>query len=119
MGACVPLIDDNHATLEMMRLVEESEGYHVKTSLTAFEDVKEVENLHPDVIIVDFKIRERETIWTFLQKLKLTLPNPLLKETTNAESLTYVSGPLLHYPQEAEQKNCAALIYSAAMSPLS
>lgn len=58
-----------------------------------------MENLHPDVISIDFKIRERETTWTFLQKLNLTLPNPLLKETINAERLPYVSGPLLHYPR--------------------
>ena len=70
MGACVLLIDDDHSTLDMMRLVLEGEGYHVTTSLTAFEDVKEVENLHPDVIILDVKIRGRETTWTFLQKLK-------------------------------------------------
>lgn len=72
MGASVLLIDDDHSTLDMMSLVLEGEGYHVKTSLTAFEDVKEVENLHPDVIILDFKIRGRETTWTFLQKLKLS-----------------------------------------------
>jgi CheY-like chemotaxis protein len=108
MGALVLLIDDDHSTLDMMSLVLESEGYHVKTSLTAFEDLKEVENLHPDLIIVDFKIRGRETTWTFLQKLKLFPPTsaiPLflctaaLKDVREQEATLREKGiPVLYKP---------------------
>jgi CheY-like chemotaxis protein len=78
MGARVLLIDDDDSVLEMMSLVLESEGYTVKTSLTAFDDLKDVENLHLDLIILDFKIRGRETTWTFLQKLKLYPPTSII-----------------------------------------
>lgn len=108
MSASILLIDDDESVLEMMRLVLESEGYHVHTSLLVFEDLKEIEQLHLDLIILDFKIRGRENTWTFLQKLKLFPPTsaiPLvlctaaLKDVREQESILREKGiPVLYKP---------------------
>ncbi len=73
--AHILIIDDDQSILEMMRLILEEEGkYHVTTCEIVFEDVGEVERLHPDIILLDFLMQGRQTGWTLLQKLKLHRP---------------------------------------------
>ena len=72
--ARVLLIDDDTTVLEMMRLALQAEGYTVEISLVPFENPRDIEQLQPDLICLDFKFRGRETIWNLLQKLKLYPP---------------------------------------------
>ncbi|GHO48940.1 hypothetical protein [Ktedonospora formicarum] len=46
----------------------------VTLSQILFEDLKEVEHLQPDLILLDLPIGKRQTEWDFLQKLKLHRP---------------------------------------------
>ena len=74
MPSHILIIDDDTSVLEVMRCVLEGEGYQVSTSLCAFEDLKDVEQLHPDLIILDLKMQGRDTGWAFLQKVRLHPP---------------------------------------------
>ena len=78
MGKSTPhilIIDDDPSILEMMRLILEEEGrYRVTTREMVFEEVTEVEQLEPDLILLDFLLHGRQLGWTLLQKLKLHPP---------------------------------------------
>lgn len=72
MAAHILLLDDDTTVLEMMRLALSVEGYQVSTSERVFEDLAEVEQLRPDLIILDWKMRTGPDGGTFLQRLKLS-----------------------------------------------
>lgn len=72
--AHILVVDDDPSILDMIQLLLEQEGYRVTTSPVVLEDLADVEHLQPDLIILDFKMGERESGWTFLQKLKLHRP---------------------------------------------
>jgi len=74
MAPHILIIDDDTSVLEMMDCAVRGEGYRVTTSLIAFEDPQDVEQLHPDLIILDFKMRGKKTGWTFLQRVRLHPP---------------------------------------------
>ena len=73
--AHILVIDDDPSILEMMSLVLEREGgYRVTTTEIVYESVTEIEQLQPDLILLDFLMQGRQTVWTLLQKLKLHRP---------------------------------------------
>jgi CheY-like chemotaxis protein len=78
MGETKPhilIIDDDPSILEVMRLILEEEGkYRITTSEIVFEGVAEVEQLQPDLLLLDFLMQGRRTAWTLLRKLKLHRP---------------------------------------------
>ncbi len=74
MPAHVLVIDDDQSILELFRLILEPEGYQVTLSKSAFEDVQEVDQLKPDLIIMDFKLGRHEDGFLLLQKIKMYRP---------------------------------------------
>ena len=74
MPAHILVIDDDQSILELFRLIFEPEGYKVTLSKSAFEDVQEVEQLKPDLIIMDFKLGRHEDGFLLLQKIKMYRP---------------------------------------------
>jgi CheY-like chemotaxis protein len=61
------IIDDDASTLEMMRMIlEEENRYRVTTTESIFENVTEVERLHPQLILLDFLMQGRQSGWTLL-----------------------------------------------------
>ncbi len=74
MPAHVLVIDDDQSILELFRLILEPEGYQVTLSKSAFEDVQEVEQLKPDLIIMDFTLGRHEDGFLLLQKIKMYRP---------------------------------------------
>jgi CheY-like chemotaxis protein len=66
----IVVVDDDLPTLELMKLVlEAEEGYQVTLSECVFQDLAEVESLHPDLIILDLKMDKGEDGWSFLGRL--------------------------------------------------
>lgn len=108
MSAHILVIDDAHSVLEMMKCALEGEGYRVSAFLSPFSDPKEVEQLQPDLIILDLKLRHRDAAWTFLQQLWLYPPTrniPLflctagLTDVREQESILRKKGiPILYKP---------------------
>ena len=74
MSAHILVIDDDQSILELFRLILEPEGYQVTLSKSAFEDVQEVDQLRPDLIIMDFKLGRHEDGFLLLQKIKMYRP---------------------------------------------
>ena len=73
MAAHILILDDDLPTIEMMRMVLESEGlYQVTTVQTLFEDLSEIEQLRPDLILLDFSFGGHQLGGVYLQKLKQT-----------------------------------------------
>lgn len=54
------VIDDDISLLEMYRYLLEEEGYRVSLSNTTFESARDVERLHPDLLLLDVKINAQE-----------------------------------------------------------
>jgi CheY-like chemotaxis protein len=74
MTSHVLVIDDDPSLLELYQLLLEAEGYRVTTSKTAYEHVSDVENLQPDLILMDMKLGSKENGFLLLQKLRLYRP---------------------------------------------
>ncbi len=74
MPAHILIIDDDQSILELFRLIFEPEGYQVTLTKSAFEDVREVEQLKPDLIIMDFKLGRQADGFLLLQKIKMYRP---------------------------------------------
>ena len=55
MAASILVINDDQSILELFHLILENEGYEVSSSLVVYEDVKDVEQLNPALIILDVK----------------------------------------------------------------
>ena len=74
MASSILVINDEQSILELFQLILEDEGYQVSTSLVVYEDVKDVEKLKPELIILDIRIGYHAEGLTLLQKLKMYPP---------------------------------------------
>ncbi len=74
MPSRILVIDDNQTLLELYGVLLEDEGYGVTLSMTAYEQLADVEALHPDLIILDIKLGYQDDGLLLLQKLRLYRP---------------------------------------------
>src|SRR5436190_19953362 len=74
MASSILVINDDQSILELFHLILDGEGYEVTSSLVVYEDVKDVEQLHPDLIILDVRIGYHAGGLLLLQKLKMYPP---------------------------------------------
>lgn len=71
MAARILVINDTQEILELFHQLLEQEGYEVILSSFPMQRVQEVEQLHPDLIILDFIFGEKKLGWQMLQMLKM------------------------------------------------
>ena len=70
MRSHILVIDDDVSILELIGLIlEEEGGYRVTLSISVFQDLTEVECLHPDMIILDLRLNKGQDGWAFLKRL--------------------------------------------------
>ncbi len=74
MASSILVINDDQSILELFRLILENEGYEVISSFVVYEDVKDVEQLQPALIILDVRIGYHAEGLLLLQKLKMYPP---------------------------------------------
>src|SRR5436853_4787361 len=74
MASSILVVNDDQSILELFHLILENEGYEVKSSFVVYEDMKDVEQLHPDLIILDVKMGYHAEGLLLLQKLKMYPP---------------------------------------------
>jgi len=109
MSPRILVINDDQSLLELFRLVlHEEGGYDVHLSSFPFEEVSEVEQLRPDLIILDFKMGQYNAAWSLLQKLKMYRPTKdipiilctaaLLEVREQQETLREKSIPVIYKP---------------------
>jgi CheY-like chemotaxis protein len=113
MSFTILVIDDDDALLDLFRLLLEEEGYTVVTSKTAFEQMSEVEQLKPHLIILDIMMGRHYEGLLLLEKLRLypptrAIPVILCTAATNVireqeETLQQKGVPILYKPFELEE----------------
>ncbi len=69
--ARILVINDTQELLEMFRLLLEQEGHEVVLSGMPILKVSEVEQIRPDLIILDIIFGDQKTGWQMLQMLKM------------------------------------------------
>lgn len=74
MPARMLVINDDQAILDLYGLLLEGEGYETHLSMIAMEDVRDIEELAPDCIILDLKLGFGRSGLVLLQQLKMYRP---------------------------------------------
>lgn len=64
------VVEDDESLRELFQAILEGEGYHVSLSSSIFEDVAEVERLHPDLVLLDVWVDDVNDGFTMLQMLR-------------------------------------------------
>jgi CheY-like chemotaxis protein len=94
MAKRILIVDDTEDLLELFRLVLEEEGYQVELRSVPFEQAQEIEQIGPDLIILDLLFREEGSGWRMLDLLK--------QEPATAFIPVIVCTAARHYVQEHE-----------------
>lgn len=68
----VLVVNDTQEILELFREILEDEGFDVILSSFGIQEVAEVQEIDPDLIILDFLIGGEALGWQMLQKLRMT-----------------------------------------------
>lgn len=72
MAARILVINDTQEILELFQdLLGEEEGYDVVLFSYAPREMREIEEVHPDLIILDYIFGTEKSGWQTLQKLKM------------------------------------------------
>ena len=114
MAQHILVIDDDEALLEFYQAALEHAGYEVSLSPTVFEDVADVERLHPDLLILDVKLSQADDGLTQLEQLRSYPPTrslPVILCTAAAakptrervEGLRQQGVPVVYKPFEIEK----------------
>lgn len=74
MSKRILVINDDDSILELFQLLLESEGYEVDTSLETIENIRDVEQIKPDLVILDLKMGMQQEGWVMMQKLRMYQP---------------------------------------------
>jgi DNA-binding response OmpR family regulator len=69
MSSRILVINDDQSILDLFDLILKGEGYEVILSRVNYEDVKDIEQLRPDLILLDFKIGNDNIGWLLLQNM--------------------------------------------------
>lgn len=78
MARRILVIDDDDGILEMYRLLLALEGYDVHLSTSIYQNLKDIDTLHLDLIILDFKFGRHLDRSEFLHQLKMYPPTAAL-----------------------------------------
>jgi DNA-binding response OmpR family regulator len=71
MATRILVINDTQEILDLFRILLEGEGYEVVLSGFPFQQVSEIEQINPDLIILDFIFGDQKSGWQMLQLLKM------------------------------------------------
>src|SRR5438874_13393688 len=65
------VVNDTQEILELFRMILEGEGYDAILSGFPIQQISDVEQINPDLIILDFVFGDQKTGWQMLQMLKM------------------------------------------------
>ena len=71
MATRILVVNDTQEILELFRMLLEEEGYEVVLSGFPIQQIGDVEQIHPDLIILDFVFGDKKSGWQMLQMLKM------------------------------------------------
>ncbi|HZU67804.1 MAG TPA: response regulator [Ktedonobacteraceae bacterium] len=73
MTACILVINDQPAILDLYYDLLNSDDYELELSDYTFETLQTIERLNPTLIILDFPVLNRARVWQLLDQLKMHL----------------------------------------------
>jgi CheY-like chemotaxis protein len=65
------IVDDTPSMLEMFQILLEAEGYEVLLSSFPYKQISDVEDIRPDLIILDYVFEGKKIGWQMVQLLKM------------------------------------------------
>ena len=68
MAARILVVNDTQEILELFRMILEGEGYEVILSGFPIQQISDVEQINPDLIILDFVFGDQKVGWQILYK---------------------------------------------------
>lgn len=71
MAARILVVNDTQEILELFRMLLEEEGYEVILAGFPIQQISDLEQIKPDLIILDFVFGDQKTGWQMLQMLKM------------------------------------------------
>ena len=71
MATRILVINDTQEISDLFRVLLEGEGYEVVLSGFPFQQVSAIEQINPDLIILDFIFGDQKSGWQMLQLLKM------------------------------------------------
>ncbi len=71
MATRILVVNDTQEILELFRMLLEEEGYEVVLSGFPIQQMSDIEQIHPDLIILDLVFGDQRSGWQMLQMLKM------------------------------------------------
>ena len=71
MPTRILVVNDTQEILELFRILLETEGYEVILAGVPIQQIADVEQINPDLIILDFIFGDQTSGWQMLQMLKM------------------------------------------------
>lgn len=71
MGARILVVNDTQEILELFRMLLEAEGYEVVLAGFPIQQISDIEDINPNLIILDLVFGDQKTGWQMLQMLKM------------------------------------------------
>ena len=97
MAKRILVINDTQSILELFRLILEGEGYEMVASSTPIHHPGEIEQVNPDLIIIDMVFDQNKEGWQMVQMLKMqrsTASIPIIVCTAAVEAVREMEGHL-------------------------
>lgn len=97
MATRILVVNDTQTILELFRLILEGEGYDMVASSTPIHHPGEIENINPDLIIIDIMFDRDKEGWQMVQMLKMqrsTASIPLIVCSAAVEAVREMEGHL-------------------------
>ncbi len=91
MAQRILVIDDTQEILDLLRSILEEHGYEVEVARYVFEDLHKIEQLRPDLIILDFMMGKQKEGWHMLQKLKSYQPTASIPVMISSVAMSVAS----------------------------
>lgn len=74
MATRILVINDDDSILDLFRMLLEQEEFEVVTSLETIENIQDVEQIAPDLVMLDLKMGMQQEGWIMMQKLRMYPP---------------------------------------------
>lgn len=71
MATRILVVNDTQAILDMFRSILEDEGYEVILSSMPYQNISEIEQVKPDLIILDIMFGDQKIGWQMVQLLRM------------------------------------------------